>query len=76
MQGNLKKKGGLANREWQERYFCSSPANPQEIQYFLSQNHINPQGSLSLAGATVNSVDVKGKNIIEVYIIFNTSFIF
>ena len=66
MQGVLKKKGGLANREWQERYFCSTPANPQEVQYFLSEEHVNPQGSLSLAGASVTSVDVKGKNVIEV----------
>jgi len=66
MQGVLRKKGGALNREWQERYFSPSKEDPQEIQYFLSDNHAHPQGSFSLVGATVTSMDVKGKKIIEV----------
>ena len=72
MQGVLKKKGGALNREWQERYFSPSKDDPQEIQYFLSDNHAHPQGTFSLVGATVSSTDVKGKKIIEVgvFIVF------
>lgn len=66
MQGYLKKKGGWANMEWQNRYFCISTTNPQVMNYFLSENHVNPQGSISLEKAVISTSKNKGKNVIEV----------
>ena len=66
MRGVLRKKGGFAGKEWQSRYFVPSPQDGQVLEYFITEAHIHPQGSFSLAGATVSSVDVKGTDVIQV----------
>ena len=51
MQGVLLKKGGLANVEWQERYFCLT--GPKALSYYLTKQHVNPQGTISLEEAII-----------------------
>merc|ERR1712137_26910 len=56
MRGYFKKQGGVVNSQWQERYFVLTK---QELHYYLSEQHVNSQGMINLAGATVANTTKK-----------------